>query len=223
MIAQRYKRIADQSKEDGQQEQMAEWVNGLAPWEDYGTFTYRWEAGLWSAVKGFTKFYNRHELRNVSYFLGVEENPGRDGYHLHAIFCDHPVRRSVVWREWFKVYGRIRLTPIVEAAEYWQGKTLEHQVACASPRAQAVADYVSKYVCKEGTWWDVRMCGFRHPESLRPGQLTLTESGVVRPNDMRLRAPSADGRHGVVLATNIHTAPFYSRLRHLGVDLSGGP
>jgi hypothetical protein len=153
-----YKPAADLTTEERNVGVMAEWVNRSAWWSVYGTFTYRWESGLWPAVKAFDRFMRRPELVSTSYFYAIESNPSRDGFHVHAIIAGWPklLRRSTVWQAWFKAYGRNRVTPIVEAAEYWRDPS-RHQTACSCDRSQAVADYVSKYVAKEGVWWNLRL------------------------------------------------------------------
>ena len=45
------------------------------------------EAAIWSAGRCYEKFMCM-ELRGVSYFYALEANPGRDGYHAHALWAD---------------------------------------------------------------------------------------------------------------------------------------
>jgi hypothetical protein len=55
-------------------------------------------------------------------------NPGRDGYHAHALWCDcQSESRQHTWRIWFERYGRNRIEPV--------------------NRRDDVADYCAKYVC----------------------------------------------------------------------------
>jgi len=121
--------------------EMGEWVHGLAPWQVIAHLTFAWEASLWSGTKAYEKFM-RSELRGVSHFWALEANPGRDGFHVHALWVDClSLRRSLIWQKWFARYGRGRIEP----------------VNCR----QDVADYVAKYVTKEGAWWGVRLMSHR--------------------------------------------------------------
>ena len=86
----------------------------------------------------------KREMRGVSYFYALEENPGRDGYHVHALWCDCKNKsRRDIWRKWFDRYGRNRIEPVNSRDD--------------------VADYCAKYVTKEGAWWNVKLIGHRHP------------------------------------------------------------
>ena len=105
--------------------------------------TFKWEASQDSVRRCYEKFM-RAELPWVSYFYAIEQNPSRDGHHVHAIWCDceHSKRRDI-WRDWFAQYGRARIEPV---------------------RGQDdVALYVAKYVTKGNAWWDLRLMGTRHP------------------------------------------------------------
>jgi hypothetical protein len=83
-------------------------------------------------------------MRGVSYFYALEQNPGRDGYHAHALWCDcKHMRRTEIWDKWFHRYGRARIEPVNKRDD--------------------VSDYCAKYVCKEGAWWNVNLLGQRHP------------------------------------------------------------
>ena len=63
---------------------MGDWVHSLAPWQVISHMTFRWEASIWSAQRCYEKFM-RTEMRGVSYFYALEQNPGRDGFHAHAL------------------------------------------------------------------------------------------------------------------------------------------
>ena len=122
---------------------MGDWVHGLAPWQVISHMTFAWEASIWSAQRCYEKFM-RTEMRGVSYFYALEQNPGRDGYHVHALWCDcKNMRRTEIWDKWFHRYGRARIEPVNSRDD--------------------VADYCAKYVPKENTWWGVNLLGQRHP------------------------------------------------------------
>jgi hypothetical protein len=122
---------------------MGDWVHSLAPWQVISHLTFAWEASIWSAQRCYEKFM-RIEMRGVSYFYALEENPGRDGFHVHALWCDcKNIRRTEIWEKWFHRYGRARIEPVNSRDD--------------------VADYCAKYVTKEGSWWNVKLLSHRHP------------------------------------------------------------
>lgn len=125
---------------------MGDWVHSLAPWQVISHLTFAWEASAASAQRCYEKFM-RSELRGVSYFYALEQNPGRDGFHVHALWVDcKNLKRSEIWREWFHRYGRARIEPVNNRDD--------------------VADYCAKYVTKEGAWWNVKLLGGRHPDAV---------------------------------------------------------
>ena len=116
---------------------MAEWVNTLANWKVIAHHTFVWEASIWSAQKSYERFMDR-ECRDLSYFYAIEENPGRDGHHVHALWAEcESVQRSRVWELWKQRYGRNRIEPVRSVND--------------------VSSYCSKYVTKAGAWWNVRL------------------------------------------------------------------
>ena len=121
--------------------EMASWVHSLAPWSVIAHHTFVWSASIWSAQKSFERFMHR-TIPDVSYFYAVEQNPSRDGHHVHALWadCDEVFRRDV-WSKWFDRYGRSRIEPCRSRAD--------------------VAGYCSKYVTKETAWWNFRLSADR--------------------------------------------------------------
>lgn len=115
---------------------MAGWVNQLANWKVFATHTFCWEASLWSARRVYERFMMQ-ALPGLSYFYAIEQNPSRDGHHVHAIWDSAEAPRKATHKEWLKRYGRNRIEPV-------RG-------------LQAVEDYCAKYVCKEGAWWDFHL------------------------------------------------------------------
>lgn len=79
----------------------------------------------------------RQALPGLSYFYAIEQNPSRDGHHVHAIWDSLEAPRKATHREWLNRYGRNRIEPV-------RG-------------LQAVENYCAKYVCKEGAWWDFHL------------------------------------------------------------------
>ena|SRR5690349_22532809 len=123
--------------------EMGEWVYSMAPWQVISHLTFSWEASVWSAQRCYEKFM-RTKLRGVSYFYALEQNPCRDGFHIHALWvdCKNQKRRDI-WREWFGRYGRNRIEPVNNRDD--------------------VAKYCAKYVTKEGAWWNLKLLSHRHP------------------------------------------------------------
>jgi len=122
---------------DQQRQEMFLWVNGLAPWKVIAHHTFVWEASIWSAQKSYERFMAKR-CADVSYFYALEENPSRDGHHVHALWADcEGVQRSEIFARWKESYGRNRIEPVRSR--------------------QDVAAYCSKYVTKERAWWNVKL------------------------------------------------------------------
>lgn len=118
-------------------EQMSDWVNWLADWQVISHLTFSWECSLDSGRRVYERFMQRH-LSRVSYFYALEENPGRDGFHVHALWADAgSVFRKEAWAAWFTRYGRARIEPVRNHED--------------------VSSYCAKYVCKEREWWNLKM------------------------------------------------------------------
>lgn len=116
-------------------DQMATWVSWLAPWQVILHGTWRWEASVWSAQRAVEKFRLKH-LSRCSFFYALEENPGRDGYHVHGLLADcTAIYWKDIWAAWCKRYGRFRSEPVRSTED--------------------VTRYCAKYVTKERAWWDV--------------------------------------------------------------------
>src|ERR1039457_825664 len=96
-------------------------------------------------------------------FRSMGTNPGS---HVHALLGDLGVRRKPVWEEWFKLYGINRVLPIVERHQTVMCVAVNGQPCAPFPMphhdaGMTVADYCSKYVCKDGAWWDVKVSPWR--------------------------------------------------------------
>jgi hypothetical protein len=117
--------------------QMVQFVHGLAAWEVIAHLTFRWEVSLDSARRGYEKFM-RKALPRISYFYAEEQNPSRDGYHVHALWADcKSIYRKDVWAAWFERFGRARIEPVRSKDD--------------------VSQYCSKYVTKQGAWWNTSL------------------------------------------------------------------
>jgi hypothetical protein len=130
--------------------QMSDWVNWLAPWEVIAHLTWRDRIdgqgnahGISqdSAAKCFERFM-RH-LPGVSYFYAVEQNPSRDGSHVHALWADaRGVYRKEAWARWVKQFGRARIEPVRNHGDV-SGYCAKHLVA--------------SYTTKAPIWWNVKL------------------------------------------------------------------
>jgi len=128
-------RGGDQRKLDS--EQMADWVNWLAPWQIIAHLTFKWPCSLDSGRRVYERFMARH-LPHLSYFYALEQNPSREGFHVHALWADsRNVFRKEAWAAWFTRYGRARIEPVRNYSD--------------------VSGYCSKYVTKERSWWNYKL------------------------------------------------------------------
>lgn len=116
--------------------EMANWVDGLAPWDCICHLTFRWEVSLDAARRSYERFM-RKQWPRVSYFYAEEQNPSRDGYHIHALWAARDIYRKEAWAGWFNRFGRARIEPVRS----------KEDVTC----------YCAKYVTKEGAWWNVNV------------------------------------------------------------------
>lgn len=144
--------------------QISDWVNILAPWQVISHLTFAWQASFDSGRRVYEKFMRKH-LPGVSYFYALEQNPSRDGCHVHALWASGgTIFRKGVWGEWKGVYGRARIEPV-------RGH-------------QDVSQYCAKYVTKERSWFNVKLQGsVLH----RYQMLTSTPSELAEASSLRLQ------------------------------------
>lgn len=116
---------------------MGAFVERLAVWKVFGTFTFRWCATVDSAKRCFERFLRARLPSSVSAFWVVEVHPGGHGAHVHALFDRTDWPRKEMWEAWFKRYGRARIEPL---------RSFRGREYCAS-----------KYVCKDTSWWSYRL------------------------------------------------------------------
>lgn len=132
------------------------WIMELAPWEVTATFTFRWEASLDSARRCYERWMRR-KLSRLSYFYSIEENPSRDGHHVHSLWAGcRGVYRKEAWASWFERYGRARIEPARKVGD--------------------CADYAAKYLCKPNAWWNVKLQWDRQ-QRLAHGEHVLALAG----------------------------------------------
>jgi hypothetical protein len=130
----------------------SDWVGSLALWQVIAHLTFEWECSLDAARRGFERWMAK-EMKGVSYFYSIEKNPGRPGYHVHALFFRPlEIHRKAAWASWFGRFGRARIEPV---------RSMED-----------VTGYCAKYVTKDVQdqgWWNVKLFTI-------PG--TVTENGL---------------------------------------------
>jgi hypothetical protein len=138
--------------------EMAGFVDKLAAWKVIAHFTFRDKSvyaacplrgargkgrqGRFVGKRGVSlpvagRAYERFMARclpGVGYFYAVEANPSRDGHHVHSTWDSSDAPRTATFREWLSRYGRNRIEPV---------RSFED-----------VVSYCSKYVTKEGAWWN---------------------------------------------------------------------
>ena len=122
-------------------QEMAAWVFTLGPWPVCAHHTFRWESSLDSTRRVYERFM-RTALPGVGYFYAIEENPSRDGHHVHALWDSLDAPRKATHREWLKRYGRNRIEPVRGFSD--------------------VVNYCSKYVVKERAWWNIHLSRARY-------------------------------------------------------------
>jgi hypothetical protein len=140
-----------QNQADMDHEQMANWVNYLAAWQVIAHLTWRDHVdehgvphgiGQWSAAKSFEKFMAK-ELPYLSYFYAIEQNPSREGSHVHALWADaRGVFRKEAWAAWFKRHGRARIEPVRNQSDV---------------SAYCAKHLVASYTTKAPIWWNVKL------------------------------------------------------------------
>ncbi len=120
--------------------EMAEFVDSLGNWSVIAHHTFEWESSVDSARRNYERFMKKN-LPNVGYFFAIEQNPGRDGHHIHALWEDDNAPRKATWKAWKAKYGRNRIEPCRSKAD--------------------VVSYCSKYVTKGNSWWNFKLTAAR--------------------------------------------------------------
>jgi hypothetical protein len=129
----------------------------------------------------------RRHLPQVSYFYALEQNPSRDGFHVHALWADTAsVFRKEVWAAWFKRYGRARIEPV---------RSFED-----------VSGYCSKYVTKEGAWWNVKLQWHRI-RAMHDTQFVLDDSEWWLSGDRTHAGTQAPAASEKVVSVQVDTLP----------------
>jgi len=119
-------------------EELVEWLHSLAPWDTFATMTFAERVNLHAARLHWKHFMSDARFDGTSYFAAFEPNPGRPGWHIHALLCHLRVKRREMWQQWFSAFGRNRIEP----------------VNCKLDVLSYCAKYVTK--CPDG-WWDLHV------------------------------------------------------------------
>ena len=119
--------------------EMAAWVDGLAQWDTFGTYTFRYTCRAWSAQKAFERFMAKTQP-GVPVFYAIEHNPSHnEGTHVHALLATSGgLWRRGMWEKWMKQYGYARIEPVGNIG--------------------GVTGYCSKYCTKGAAWWNALNC-----------------------------------------------------------------
>lgn len=114
--ARRMVKIESRVLADPAQRSLVNWVASVAKWEVRADLTFKLVVSADRALKLYEAFMMQ-VIPSVSYFVAVERNPSRSGYHLHAVWADcQEVCRRVVWKRWFERYGRALIEPIRDSS-----------------------------------------------------------------------------------------------------------
>jgi len=150
--------------------QRVAWIQSLAPWEIMATFTFAWEASLESATRCYERFVVR-KVGRISYFMAVEGNPSRGGFHVHSLWADcSTLYRREVHADWFSRYGRALIEPVRHARD--------------------AESYASKYLTKPNAWWNVRLQWHRLRALSGDSSFSLAPGGSASPFSAPPGAPS---------------------------------
>ena len=126
---------------DGSTCEIADFIDGLAPWQVFFTGTFQGNYTERQTQRAFEKFMLRN-YRDVTYFYVVEHNPSREGHHVHAIMYSN----EVLWRDsmnqaWFNRFGFAKVEKIRSKKDVTSYCT----------------KHVSAYLTKGGGWWNYQI------------------------------------------------------------------
>lgn len=116
---------------------LAEWLRSLE-WSHWSTFTFSKETSPIGARRSFERFCRQYsKVIQCSYFC-VEYGEAFGRTHIHALlYLKGDNTATILWRYWFKRYGRNEILPFLE-----------------NPEGDAV-NYVSNYILKGTVDWDI--------------------------------------------------------------------
>lgn len=131
-------------------QEKADWIRGFAPWEVFGSFSYKYETSEVVAQKHFKKFLGSIAKRygvHVSVATG-EDYQARDAYHHHFLIA--PIRQEaiseipsvtirdleILWQDTHPFTGHARIVRYdpSRGAAYYLAKHQECGITVACPR-----------------------------------------------------------------------------------------
>jgi hypothetical protein len=113
-------RIEGAQRKTLQKEIVVSWVQGLARWDAWATFTFQTQEALdghlWLpsadlAERIFLGWHKRLQRGRGAFYV-VEQHPGGHGPHLHALLASQGAWRRSLWLSWFNRWGRARVESI---------------------------------------------------------------------------------------------------------------
>ena len=143
------------SSADSINQAFGEWVDTMADWEWYATFTFRdpqdsrfptWTKVGWKAAHNALNKLNSALITELDYqnptWVACMELQERGVPHWHALFANTGEQRRMNWVDWwYERYGIARVLPYDQelGARYYLGKYLTKEVAALqfSPALQA--------------------------------------------------------------------------------------
>ena len=126
---------------DGTREQIAEFMDGLAPWQVFFTGTFKGSFTESQTQRAFEKFMQRN-YSEITYFYVIEHNPSREGHHVHAVmYSGEPIWRDSLNQAWFGRFGYAKVEKINSRADV----------------ASYCSKHVNNYLTKGGGWWNYKI------------------------------------------------------------------
>lgn len=126
-------------------QEFGRWIDGMAAWEWYATFTFRdpadprfpdWTKVGWKSAHNALVRWHNALVMAMDYlnplWVGVMELQQRGVPHWHALVANVAEQRRMSWVDWwFENYGIARILPYDQelGARYYLGKYLTKEVA----------------------------------------------------------------------------------------------
>ena len=126
-------------------QQWGHWVDGMADWEWYATFTFRnpedprfpgWTQIGWKSAQNALRSFNNALVMELDYinpiWVAVGETQARGTPHWHSLVSNVSDQRRMSWVDWwYDHYGIARILPYDRelGARFYLGKYLTKQLA----------------------------------------------------------------------------------------------
>tara|TARA_E500000081_G_C5944727_1_gene266611 strand:- start:133 stop:618 length:486 start_codon:yes stop_codon:yes gene_type:complete len=129
------------SEPDGSRQEIADFMNGLAPWQVFFTGTFAGSFSESQTQRAFEKFMMR-KYSEITYFYVIEHNPSREGHHVHALmYSGEPIWRDSLNQHWFTRFGYAKVEKINSVDDVTRYCT----------------KHVANYLTKGGGWWNYKI------------------------------------------------------------------